>query len=49
MGKYKDIGSILIEKGFLLPEAYQALIRSVRKSILTGKPVATYLSEVRID
>jgi serine/threonine protein kinase len=45
MGKYRDIGSILLEKGFLVPEAYQAVLRAVRRSILTGFPTTRYINE----
>lgn len=47
MGKYRDMGSIILEKGFIVPEAYQALLRAVRRSLLTGKPVAQYLNSLR--
>ncbi|NUM37462.1 MAG: serine/threonine protein kinase [Candidatus Brocadiae bacterium] len=47
MGKYRDLGEIILEKGFLPAEAYQALLRSVRRSTLTGKPASDYLNEIR--
>lgn len=45
MGKYRDIGAILLEKGFLIAEAYQAVLRAVRRSVLTGRPSAQYVEE----
>jgi len=47
MGKYRDMGSIILEKNFLVPEAFQALLRAIRRNILTGKPVVQYLNSVR--
>lgn len=47
MGKYRDVGSIILEKGFLLPEAYQSLLRAVRRSLLTGRPIPDYVNEIR--
>ncbi len=48
MGKYRDIGSIIIEKGFLLPEAFYAVLRAVRRSALTGRPASKYLDEIKL-
>lgn len=45
MGKYRDIGSILLEKGFLVPEALQAVMRAVRRSVLTGIAPTQYVAE----
>jgi hypothetical protein len=47
MGTYKDIGSVILEKGFLLPEGFQALLRAVRRSTLTGKPAVGYINEMK--
>jgi serine/threonine-protein kinase len=48
MGKYRDLGSILLEKGFLVPEALKALLRAVRRSMITGKPAVQYLKQVTL-
>lgn len=47
MGKYRDLCSILIEKGFLVPEAANAVLRAVRRSTLTGKSAINYIDEVK--
>ncbi len=47
MGKYRDLGEVILEKGFLVPEAYKALLRAVRRNILTGKSTVDYLNEIR--
>ena len=47
MGRYKDIGAIIMEKEFLAPQTYKALLRAVRKSLITNKPIVEYLNEVK--
>jgi serine/threonine protein kinase len=47
-GKYKDIGSVMLEKDFITMEAYKALLRAVRRSLVTGKPAADYLNEKKV-
>lgn len=49
MGKYKDIGAVLLEKGFLVPEAYKALLRAIRRSMITGRQASEYLNQVKIS
>ena len=46
MGEYREIGSVLIGKKFMHMEAYQALVRAVRRSPLTGKPISFYLKQL---
>jgi serine/threonine-protein kinase len=48
MGKYKDIGAVLLEKGFLSLEAYKALLRAVRRSIITGRQPSEYLNQIKM-
>lgn len=47
MGRYKDLGAVFLEKGFLVPEALNALIRAIRRSMLTSKNASEYLQEKR--
>lgn len=47
MGKYRDMCSILVEKGFLVPEASSAVLRAVRRCMLTGKSAIGYIEEVK--
>lgn len=49
MGKYRSVGQILVEKEYLHNNDFQALLRGVRRSMITGQPATKYIQEKRIQ
>ena len=49
MGKYRDLGSILLEKGFLVPESWKAILRAARRAMITGRAASEYLNQVKLS
>lgn len=48
MDEFKDIGEIILEKEYLTPNTLQAIVRAIRRSMLTGKDIAHYIADKRI-
>ena len=48
MGKYRDLGRILVDKGFLMPRHKEVILRAIRRNFLTGVPIHELIESHRI-
>ena len=48
MGKYRSVGQILVDKEYLHQNDFNAVVRAVRRNMITGTPVANYLHEKKM-